>query len=80
MLISSIIGDGTDNCFLYEPGDKVKVSTVTDQSEMEEIKTENRETVGVEYTNMEEKSMRLWPLWRRLPAWMNTGMRSMGFR
>lgn len=55
VLISSIIGDGTDNCFLYEPGDKVKVSTVTDQSEMEEIKTENGETVGVEYTNMEEK-------------------------
>ena len=55
VLLSSIIGDGTENCFLYEPGDKVKVSTVTDQSEMEEIKTENGETVGVEYTNMQEK-------------------------
>lgn len=37
---------------LYHPGDKVKVQNVTEDSEMQEIKTDSGETLGVGYDNM----------------------------
>lgn len=49
--------NGSDECtsedMLYEPGDKISLNLATENTQMEEIKNKEGETVGVEYNNQD---------------------------
>ena len=55
ILLSPLIGDDTEDCFFYRPGDTVTVRSVTQDSEMQEIKNEDGETTDVFFTGLEER-------------------------
>lgn len=55
VLLTEIIGDHTEGARVYRPGEKLKVLTVTDDSEAIEIKDEAGNIVDYYFTNLEEK-------------------------
>ena len=55
ILLSVIVGDHTEDCLVYEPGEKVTVQTPDPDAELQEIKNEQGEIVGYEYTDFVEK-------------------------
>lgn len=55
VLLTEIIGDHTEGARVYRPGEKLKVLTVTDDSEAIEIKDEAGNIVDYRFTNLEEK-------------------------
>lgn len=55
VLLTEIIGDHTEGARIYRPGEKLKVLTVTDDSEAIEIKDEAGNIVDYRFTNLEEK-------------------------
>ena len=55
VLLTSVIGDHTEDCLLYEPGDRVVVNTVGPDSVPEEILDEGGNVIDVIWTDWEEK-------------------------
>lgn len=55
VLLTSIVGDHTEDCFLYHPGDKVTIGSVGSQSEAEEITDEQGNTLAVQWSNLEKQ-------------------------
>ncbi len=55
VLLTSVIGDHTEDCLLYEPGDRVVVNTVGPDSVPEEILDEGGNVIDVIWTDWEER-------------------------
>lgn len=55
VLLTSIVGDHTEDCFLYHPGDKVTIGSVGSKSEAEEITDEQGNTLSVQWSNLEKQ-------------------------
>ena len=55
VLLTSVIGDHTDGCLLYEPGDTVTIGTVGADSVPEEITDENGNILDVVWHDREEQ-------------------------
>lgn len=55
VLLTSIVGDHTEDCLVYQPGEKVKISSPDPDSELQEIEDEHGNVIGVEFTQYQEK-------------------------
>lgn len=55
VLLTSVVGDHTEDCYLYHPGDKVTIGNVSPYSEAVEVTDENGNLLNIRWTNLEEK-------------------------
>lgn len=52
VLLTHIIGDHTEGAHIYNPGEKLKVLTVSEDSETEDITDEEGNVVGISFTDL----------------------------
>jgi len=72
ILLTSIIGDNSEDCLLYEPGDKVTISYAGPDSVFEEIKDEEGNIIDGYWSNLLEREYEVMAVIETIPYSMNS--------